>query len=938
MGTGGCEGLQTRVAWSAGTTFHTYYQVGRNNSFHYLRRGGIPPGERSSASSGEVDRGFLFKNLCSTKERRKVQTSHQPQALESLHGIPALQDGRYSGGKGIIEGRRLDDPHRPQRCIFRSPHSPEASQVSEVYMEGQGLRVQMPPLWALHSPKSLHKASSSGCKLPPTEGSPLRDIPGRHTVNGAVQNSTPEAYSNGSDFAAGFRFPDQLSKVPFRAHPDTGVPGLHNRLDQEGAETPQGEVGGNQEASEEVTEAGQSFSKNLSPVPGQIISSDTGSAPSPTTLQKLAEAQAQSLAGKGLRWGHQDVSGSQRGPSLVVGQPTQMEWEEDASTQPRGYHRNGCIMHGMGCFLPGRDDRRMLESGGEKATYQLARAPSSILCPEGIPEADTWAVSPDIVGQYDRCSICEQDGGDKIGSSYGPHKGNMELVHRSFDRDQGSTPTREAERHSGLSIQISEGPNRLDVESGIVRSDRRVVGTNTNGPLCFTLFSTAGTFLQLAGRPRSGSNGCIHAGLGREDELCASTLVPDHQGIAEGAGRKGDYSPDHPPVDITALVPSNSGFTDRSATATPSRQECTHPITELRLPSSNEQSIAVGRMEGLRRRFQSDSIPEKAIELIMCSWREKTNANYNSAWRKWEEWCRIRNTCAFSADIQSILAFLADEFEKGKQYRSLNCYRSALSSAHLPIEGFQVGQHPLVSRLLKGAFNLRPPQPRYSQTWNVAQLLAHVRGWGDNEKLSLRQITKKVAILLALVLAHRASDLVRLSLRGSKHTQDGIVLQCVGLAKQARQGNFRTQEVFIAGFREKSLCPVTCLQVYEQVTSGHRKSERLFLATVSPYRPVTSSSIARWIKDTLRGAGLGEYNAHSSRGAAATAAAMSGVSIQEILNRAGWSKEDTFSRFYYRPKEAEKSARSFGEGVLGYEHAKDRLIEPEPSEVQSQNG
>ena len=62
-----------------------------------------------------------------------------------------------------------------------------------------------------------------------------------------------------------------------------------------------------------------------------------------------------------------------------------------------------------------------------------------------------------------------------------------------------------------------------------------------------------------------------------------------------------------------------------------------------------------------------------------------------------------------ASDVLKVLDFLAEQFERGLKYPSLNCYRSALSSALLPIDGFQVGSHALVARLLKGVFNLRPP-------------------------------------------------------------------------------------------------------------------------------------------------------------------------------------------------------------------------------------
>ena len=249
-----------------------------------------------------------------------------------------------------------------------------------------------------------------------------------------------------------------------------------------------------------------------------------------------------------------------------------------------------------------------------------------------------------------------------------------------------------------------------------------------------------------------------------------------------------------------------------------------------------------------------------ATRLILSSWRDNTNANYNSAWKKWENWCRGKHVPPFAADVSAILSFLADEFEEGKQYRSLNYYRSAISSTHLPIEGIPVGQHSLVIRLLKGAFNLRPPKPRYSQTWDVSLMLTFLRNLGRNEELSLKRLTQKLIMLLALVLGHRCSDLVRLTLTGRCYTRDGVLIPCVGLAKQARPNNEQSiHPVEIRAFKDEQLCPVSCVKAYEEATVSFRGGEeraRLFLAVIAPHNPLSSSSIARWIKKSLVEAGI----------------------------------------------------------------------------------
>ena len=113
-----------------------------------------------------------------------------------------------------------------------------------------------------------------------------------------------------------------------------------------------------------------------------------------------------------------------------------------------------------------------------------------------------------------------------------------------------------------------------------------------------------------------------------------------------------------------------------------------------------------------------------AADLILHSWRTKTNSNYNSARQKWAQWCDNRAHNPFSAPIASFLGFLAHQFALGRVYRSLNVYRSAVSSTHLPVDGFPLKQHPLVTRLLKGVFNLKPPRPKYSSVWMSLASLA----------------------------------------------------------------------------------------------------------------------------------------------------------------------------------------------------------------------
>ena len=111
-----------------------------------------------------------------------------------------------------------------------------------------------------------------------------------------------------------------------------------------------------------------------------------------------------------------------------------------------------------------------------------------------------------------------------------------------------------------------------------------------------------------------------------------------------------------------------------------------------------------------------------------------------------------------------------------------------------------------------------------------------------------------------------------------------------------------------------------------------RKGQQRFAITrvvrsfIGKHGPGSSSTIARWIKSCLHKAGV----AHSTRAAAATKAAMSGLTVEDIMKATDWSSEGVFQKFYYRPQHSVE----FGSSVLAASASKSHVdMETEPSEV-----
>ena len=270
-------------------------------------------------------------------------------------------------------------------------------------------------------------------------------------------------------------------------------------------------------------------------------------------------------------------------------------------------------------------------------------------------------------------------------------------------------------------------------------------------------------------------------------------------------------------------------------------------------------------------------------------------------------WCRERNVDSLQAHVSQVLNFLADYFGEGLSSSTLNSYRSALSSTLCPRDGTTVGCDPLVSRLLKGIYNLRPPLPRYSSTWDVSVLTQYLGTLFPLNSLSLKQLTLKTVSLCALCSAGRSQTLGALSISNLVQHKESIQFIVTERLKTSRPGKPSVIVIFPSVPSKPHVCPMSTVSAYITRNCNLRNPTdfRLFISFVKPHRAVSSATISRWIKTVLSDAGIdiSIFKAHSVRGAATSAAYNKGVPVENILKLANWSNESTSRRFYLRSAE-----------------------------------
>ena len=138
--------------------------------------------------------------------------------------------------------------------------------------------------------------------------------------------------------------------------------------------------------------------------------------------------------------------------------------------------------------------------------------------------------------------------------------------------------------------------------------------------------------------------------------------------------------------------------------------------------------------------------------------------NINRQQKKWLEFCIANNCDMVSPPLPSALSYLTALHESGLSYSLVNTACSVLSSV-LAWEGCQTpfGQLSIVKRFMKGIFESRPPLPRYSSIWNVKNVFNNIRSQ-DDVLLTLKDLSHRVAFLLALLTGQRCQTISKLSL------------------------------------------------------------------------------------------------------------------------------------------------------------------------------
>ena len=344
-------------------------------------------------------------------------------------------------------------------------------------------------------------------------------------------------------------------------------------------------------------------------------------------------------------------------------------------------------------------------------------------------------------------------------------------------------------------------------------------------------------------------------------------------------------------------------------------------------------------VEGLdveRLRMRKDGLSDGVIDTIQSARAGSTKNLYGRQWKGFSKWCRVEGVDPCRCSINRILGYLQTLVAHRLAYQTIKCYASAISAYHAGIDGVKVFAVPLLRQFLEGVKRVRPVVINRTPPWELSVVLKALSGppFEPLTQVSLRFLSIKTALLLALVSTKRSSELCAWSVQEDCIRFYGDLSRVVlrpnpCFIPKVLTTEYRAQQIVLDAFhpapetevevRQHRLCPVRALDIYVTRTAGIRKDQQLFVCYGDSQKgkKVSSQRLAHWLREGItlayEGAGMalpGKVKGHSTRAIGASAALFKGASVGDICAAATWSSPSPFQRFYLRDMASTSVAHS----------------------------
>jgi len=866
-------------------------------------------GKRGCEESSKHRRS-IFVHSISKREKgtREIQASYKSKGTELIHSISKIQNGNSEGCEKHPSGGGLHGQNRPEGRLFCNTVASPIKEVCEIQLGRKPIRIPMPDVRIGTGSQVLYETTQSTHFTVEKVANKGPHIHRRPIDSSRVERGSNLLKGHNNLSSGESRVYNKSTEVCTDTKPTNGVSGSLNKQLRYDLQSPTRKSAKAEKVMHANVESEDFSHKEISELNRESYGNRPSLHPSTTPNKIPSKMHEHTIREKQteIRVCNELGQPSNGGTKVVDRKPFDRKWKNHKHLTPRFNYKLRCgkgKKGRMGGPLWSDLFRRTMAELGKRGTYKCSRDENSSHSSENLCKGNSSEVSTSIDRQSGSSGSHCENGSTNKSDSNNPSQGNMVFLDPERDHSYCRVHPIELEQRSRLRVQELDRLERLEAKKEGFLTDSENLGNSRNRPICFQNSPSTRNLFQLETRPGLSSNRCINSDLGPNSRICISPILSDREVPGESTKVSNYSSSDSPNLDSPTLVPGFTGDVNLEPKKDRNGEGHSNPPIGGNTPSHSKQNTALGSVEDIREQGSSDGLSQTAATLIQQSKAKGTRRHYMSAWESFSSWCRKREIDPISSPIEIVVNYLTTLFEQGKEYNTINGHRSAISFYHEIVEGLPVGQHPLVTSLLKGVSRQRPPMPKYTEIWDIDTVLNGMKELPGNEHLQLKQLTFKTITLLGILAPNRGSELTDLDINLMGKSETTFIFHLSTPPKHFKQGKKNEPIEFRKFEGNEKLCPYQALTEYIKVTKVFREKQqtsKLFLSYVEPHKPVGKDTTARWVKEMLKivGIDINIFQAHSKRSASSSKAYKKGANLKDILKMGNWSNASVWQKFY----------------------------------------
>ena len=671
------------------------------------------------------------------------------ELVKQAYQSSSLPYGITQTGTNVAIQTRTRSSRRPQGCILAHPHTPAISKISSLRSKQKAILLQSHALWFKFGTKSLLQNDEGTGEQTPRRGGV------RHHVSRRLadyRRKSRRMHRDGTENPQ-VRQEDgsslQLEEVKARPHQHSGMARDGMEYHHRDAVTITREP---REVSEEDSQ-GKMLEYHVTAAVGKphrlAEPRLRGSSIRQATAKETNSRRARSFSVGESRFSNSSSQSAEIPPQVVVREATEHRGKVDArASKPHTGH--GRLGSGLGIsVLGGAPGTRPLGFSCAEEAHQLEGTPSD---PPGNRQGKGVAAAAhqNTDRQYFNNVLHQQIGNIQVTTPTPSVREALSPGSREGPSSVCSTHTRQDQRMGRRSVPASDGIGSLDFEGFDLPGPHGEIRSARDRSLRISIRSQGPEVPSADHQDSSRRTRCLQRGL---EQVEVDIPVPASEHLRDAPG--------HPASEVV----SGQSASHRTAVEGPTLD--THP-SEM-VPRTVQTSgpnpgrdhmrgtddiLKFTRMEFLQT-VLSRSLPEDTVKDIISGHRASTARQYQSSWKKFQQFLSIARIKEVSEGI--FLQFASYLFHKVKlAIPTISAHLAAIAD---PLK-FAFGLSPSARslELMKASFFLqRPPKRKTAPTWALKKVLDLLSSRPYTEISFVREIIQEGSLLN--LISVRVSDL-----------------------------------------------------------------------------------------------------------------------------------------------------------------------------------